>query len=82
MDPFAFVSFLDCLVNHPTLATIEFCRDDIDEDTASAVIQKLYYNQALQKINLDGNPISISLFKQNVIKPYFSSRKDFKIYIA
>ena len=60
VDPFAFMILLDALTNHPSLSQIEFCRDEISEDTACAVIQKLYYNQALSRLNLDGNPISIS----------------------
>lgn len=82
MDPFAFMTLVDSLVNHPTLSLIDFCRDEISEDTACAIIQKLYYNQSLKKLNLDGNPISIGLFRENVIKPYFSVRKDLKIAIA
>lgn len=76
------MALIDSLINHPTLSLIEFCRDDINEDTACAVIQKLYYNQSLKKLNLDGNPISIALFRENVLKPYFSMRKDLKIAVA
>ena len=76
------MALVDSLINHPTLSLIEFCRDDINEDTACAVIQKLYYNQSLKKLNLDGNPISIALFRENVLKPYFSMRKDLKIAVA
>ena len=63
VEPFAFMALLDSISGHPSLTTIEFCRDEITEDTACAVIQKLYYNQSLTKLNLDGNPIMIASFK-------------------
>ena len=61
---------------------IDFSRDNINEDVAAAIIQQLYFNASLTKINLDGNPIATGLFKENCIKPYFSSRKDIKIVLA
>ena len=82
LDPFSFMNLLEPLANHPTLNTIEFCRDEINEDIACAVIQTLYGNASLKKLNLDGNPISIAIFNDTVIKPYFSTRKDLRIYIA
>ena len=82
IDPFAFMVVVDTLINHPTLNTIDFSRNEINEDTACAVIQKLYGNASLRKLNLDGNPISIALFKENILKPYFSGRKDLKIVLA
>lgn len=82
VEPYSFMNVINALVNHPTLGSLELYRNEISEDLATAIIQTLYYNSSLKKINLDGNPISIALYKQNVIKPYFSGRKDLKIIIA
>ena len=82
IDPFALIALTDSLVLHPTLMFLDFSRNNINEDVATAIIQRLYGNPALSKLTFDGNPISTGLFRENVIKPYFSSRKDLKILIA
>ena len=38
VEPFAFMTLIDALINHHSLSQIEFCRDEINEDTACAVI--------------------------------------------
>ena len=78
-EPFSLINLVDSLIGNPTLLYIEFSRDGIDEETASAILQRLYNNPYLNKINLDGNMISTGLFKENYIKPFFSSRKELKI---
>ena len=70
------------LQNHQTLSELDLMRCEINEDTAAAVIQTLYNNAPLRLINLDGNPLTIVTFKDNFIKPYFSSRKDLKINLG
>ena len=82
IDPFALIALTDSLVLHPTLMVLDLSRNNINEDVATAIIQRLYGNPALSKLTFDGNPISTGLFRENVIKPYFSSRKDLKILIA
>jgi hypothetical protein len=72
----------DALTMNPSLMIIDFSRDNISEDLAGAIIQRLYNNPCLTKINLDGNPIATGLFREQCIKPYFSSRKDLKIILA
>ena len=82
IDPFAMVALSDSLILHPTLMFLDFSRNNVNEDLATAIIQRLYNNPALSKLTFDGNPISTGLFREQVIKPYFSSRKDLKILIA
>ncbi len=72
----------EALSMNPSLLIIDFSRNSIEEELATAVIQKLYFNACLTKIILDGNPISVGLFKENVLKPYFNSRKELKIILA
>ena len=72
VDPFAVIALSESLTMHPTAMFIDFSRNNLNEDVASAIIQRLYYNPALQKLNFDGNPISTGLFREQVLKPYFS----------
>ena len=72
----------DSLCMNPSLLLIDFSRNCIDEDLASGIIQKLYFNASLNKLVLDGNPIAVGLFQENIIKPYFNTRKEFKIVLA
>lgn len=58
------MALVDSLIMNPTLLYVDFSRNEINEDTATAIIQRLYNNVALKKINLDGNPISIALYKE------------------
>ena len=76
------MTLIDSLMMNPTLLHIDLSRNEISEDTAAAIIQRLYNNPCLQKLNLDGNPISTALFAEQFIKPYFSARKDLKIVLA
>ena len=82
IDPYAMIGIADGLTMNPNLMMIDFSRNNINEDIAGAVIQRLYYNPLLTKINFDGNPISVGLFTEQVIKPYFSTRKELKIILA
>ena len=82
VDPYAMVTLCDALTMNPSLSIIDFSRNNINEDLASALIQRLYYNPCLTKINLDGNPIATGLFRENFIKPYFNQRKEVRIVIA
>ena len=63
-DPYALMGLTDALYMNPSLLYVDFSRNNISEDLASAVIQKLYNNPCLSKINLDGNPISTGLFME------------------
>ena len=76
------IGLADSLMMNPTLMIIDLSRDNVDEDLASAIIQRLYMNPCLTKLILDGNPISVGLFQENYIKPYFNSRKELKIILA
>ena len=68
--------FVDSLVNNPTLQTIGFAKNDLDKDLSAAIIQRLYFNAALTKLDLNGNTFSQVDFIDSIIKPYFNSRKD------
>ena len=81
-EPFGMVGLADSLTMNPSLIVIDLSRNNVDEELASAIIQRLYFNPCLTKIVLDGNPIAVGLFKENVLKPYFSSRKELKIILA
>ncbi len=72
----------EALCMNPSLMMIDFSRNCIDEDLASGIIQKLYFNASLTKLILDGNPIAVGLFQENIIKPYFNTRKELKIVLA
>ena len=72
----------EALCMNPSLMMIDFSRNSIDEDLASGIIQKLYFNATLTKLILDGNPIAVGLFQENIIKPYFNTRKELKIVLA
>ena len=82
VEPFSMVGLADSLTMNPSLLVIDLSRNNVDEELATAIIQRLYFNSCLTKLNLDGNPISVGLFKENVIKPYFNSRKELKIILA
>ena len=82
IEPYSFMILIDSFILNPCIIHLDLSRNEINEDIAAAIIQRLYGNSSLKKINLDGNPISIGLFNDNFIKPYFSSRKDLKIVLA
>ena len=82
IEPFSMMGLADALCMNPSLMLIDVSRNNINEDLASGIIQKLYFNATLTKLILDGNPIAVGLFQENVIKPYFNSRKELKIVLA
>ena len=72
--------FSDSLVNNQTLSTIGFARNGLNEDLCAAILQRLYFNEQLKCIDFNGNPITISNFRDEIVKKYFSSRGNaFKI---
>ena len=82
IDQFSMMGLADVLCMNPSLMLIDFSRNQIEEDLAAGIIQRLYLNPCLTKLILDGNPIAVGLFQENVIKPYFNTRKDLKIVLA
>lgn len=70
------LAYAAALQNNPTLQTIGFARNRLSEDTCAAILQQIYFNQALKTVDFNGNPITISNFRDNYIKPYFSTRPD------
>ncbi len=57
-EMFAMMSFVDAMVGNYNLISIDLSRNDLDEDAISAIIQRLYMNERLQKIVVSGNPIA------------------------
>ena len=82
IEQFSMMGLADALCMNPSLMLIDFSRDHIEEDLAAGIIQRLYINPCLNKLILDGNPIAVGLFQENVIKPYFNTRKELKIVLA
>ena len=82
VEPFSMLGIAQSLCMNPSLLMIDFSRNNIDEDLATGIIQQLYFNASLNKLILDGNPIAVGLFQENVIKQYFNTRKDIKIVLA
>ena len=68
------MSFVQVLQNNATLQTIGFAKNSLTEDVCAGILQRVYYNQSLKCIDLNSNNITISKFKTDYIKPYFSSR--------
>ena len=62
VEPYSMLTLCDALTMNPSLLVIDFSRSNIDEDLASALIQRLYFNPCLTKLVMDGNPISVGLF--------------------
>jgi hypothetical protein len=63
------LAFVDAsLSNNPTLQTIGFARNRLNEDMCAAIMQRLYYNPALTCLDLNGNPITISVFQKDIVK--------------
>jgi len=81
MEPYALVTFVEALTNNPTLLMIDLSRNELDEDTITAILQRLYFNPCLQHLYLSGNPISSGVYYENVIKPYFRKRKELQVSI-
>eukprot|EP00347_Sterkiella_histriomuscorum_P019763 403340383 len=81
-EPFSLIVLVQALQGNQSLSHIDLSRNEINDETAAAVIQYLYGNFRLQRLNLDGNPISTGLFKEQYIRPYFSSRNDIKIVLG
>lgn len=65
------MSFVQVLQNNPTLQTIGFAKNSLNEDVCAGILQRVYYNPVLKCLDINGNNITISTFKQNYIKPYF-----------
>ena len=55
---------VDELVSNTSLIEIAFPRADLNEEAATAIIEKLYYNSSLQTLDLGGNNISTGLYKR------------------
>lgn len=68
------MSFVQVLQNNPTLQTIGFAKNNLTEDVCAGILQRVYFNPALKCLDINSNNITISTFKQNYIKPYFSAR--------
>lgn len=80
-EPTPLLAFVDSLVNNPSLQTLGFARNGLDQDLAAAIIQRVYYNPSLTKIDINGNNISTAEFVDNIIKPYFRQREGFQIIV-
>ena len=73
------LAFADSLINNLTLQTIGFARNRLNEDMCAAILQRLYFNESLKCIDFNGNPITVSMFGDEIVKKYFNSRKNFAI---
>ena len=45
----------------------------------AAIMQRIYFNPALTTLDLNGNPITISAFKQDIVSKYFNTRDNFNV---
>ena len=70
------ISLLDIIGQSYTLLLVDFSRNRLDEDGVTCVLQRIYFNQKLQKIVIAGNNIASGYFIDSVIVPYFSGKKD------
>jgi hypothetical protein len=74
------LAFVDAsLVGNPTLQSIGFARNRLSEDMCAAIMQRIYFNQGLTTLDLNGNNITISTFKKDIVSKYFNTREDFTI---
>ena len=56
------LAFVDSLVGNPSLQTIGFARNNLNQDIAAAVLQRLYFNPSLSCIDINGNNIVTAEF--------------------
>jgi len=75
------LAFVDSLTNNLTLQTIGFAKNNLDKDICAAIIQRLYFNASLTKLDLNSNPISQVDFIDTIMKPYFNTRKDLQVVL-
>lgn len=80
-EPTPLLAFVDSLVGNPSLQTIGFARNGLNQDLAAAIIQRVYYNPSLSCIDINGNNISTAEFVDQIVKPYFRSREGFRIIV-
>mmetsp|Transcript_4728 Transcript_4728/g.8077 ORF Transcript_4728/g.8077 Transcript_4728/m.8077 type:complete len:127 (-) Transcript_4728:29-409(-) len=73
------LAFTDSLIGNMTLQTIGFARNGLNEDMCAAILQRLYFNQSLTCLDFNGNPLTITVFKEDYIKKYFKARPEFTI---
>jgi hypothetical protein len=52
--------FVDSLQNNVSLQTIGFSRNNLNEDICAGIIQRLYYNESMTVLDLNGNNITIT----------------------
>mmetsp|Transcript_31603 Transcript_31603/g.48324 ORF Transcript_31603/g.48324 Transcript_31603/m.48324 type:complete len:197 (-) Transcript_31603:28-618(-) len=81
-EPTPMIAYVDSLVNNPTLQTIGFARNGLNQDMCAAILQRLYYNPVLKCLDFNGNQLTVSQFQSEIVKKYFNSRGDeFRIIV-
>ena len=75
------LAFVDSLVGNPSLQTIGFARNNLNQDMCAAILQRVYYNPSLNCVDINGNNITTAEFVSQIVKPYFRQREGFKIIV-
>ena len=75
------LAFVDSLINNPSLQTLGFARNSLNQDICAAILQRVYFNPCLKCVDINGNNLSTSDFVQQIVKPYFRQRDDFTIIV-
>ena len=79
-EPTPFLAFVDAsLANNPIIKDMSFFKNRLNQDMCAAILQRIYFNQSLNNLNLGGNNITIASFKKEVVDKYFNSRTDIEI---
>ena len=71
-EPTPMVALVDSLTNNPTLQTIGFARNSLNQDMCAAILQRLYFNPSLKCLDFNGNEITIGQFQTDIVKKYFN----------
>ena len=80
-EPTPLLAYVDALIGNPSIQTLGFAKNDLNQDLAAAILQRLYYNPTLTCIDFNSNNIVMIEMVEQIIKPYFRTRPDFQIII-
>ena len=61
-EPTPLLAFVDSLVGNPSLQTIGFARNNLNQDMCAAILQRVYYNPSLNCVDINGNNITTADF--------------------
>ena len=61
-EPTPLLAFVDSLVGNPSLQTIGFARNSLNQDLCAAILQRIYFNPTLTTVDINGNNLVTSEF--------------------